>query len=83
MRALDGKLRKVQAGSDPADTQLRRQLMKDGFERLPDISKWGLARGHHMQGSDHPPTPSLSLMSLSLGFLIMTENPGGEIQTGT
>lgn len=51
--------------------------MEEEFERLQDISKWGLARGHHRQGSDHPLTPSLSLRILSLGFLIMTENPGG------
>ena len=51
--------------------------MEEEFERLQDIAKWGLARGHHRQGSDHPLTPSLSLRILSLGFLIMTENPGG------
>lgn len=50
--------------------------MEEEFERSQDISKWGLARGHHRQGSDHPLTPSLSLMILSLGFL-MTENPRG------
>lgn len=33
--------------------------MEEEFERLQDISKWGLARGHHRQGSDHP---------LTLGF---------------
>ena len=68
MGALDGNLRKVQAGSDPADTQLRRSFAEEELERLPDISKWGLARGHHMQGSDHPLTPSLSLVILSLRF---------------
>ena len=51
--------------------------MEEEFERLQDISKWDLARGHHRQGSDHPLTASSSLMMLSLGFLIMTENPGG------
>lgn len=51
MGASDGNLRRMQAGGDPEESKLRRQLMEEELERLQNISRWGLTREHHRQGS--------------------------------